>query len=61
MAIKYIGRDIIHEYKGVSIEKVERYYSQGTERYYRVGDKMFEKLREAKQYIDKQKGAKNDQ
>lgn len=60
MAVRYDGRNIIHEYKGFLIEKVEKYYSQGTERFYRVDGKCFEKLKEAKQYIDNKREVEND-
>ena len=41
MAVIYSGTDIVHEYKGFYIEKVEKYYSQGTERFYRFDGKVF--------------------
>lgn len=53
MAVRYVGTDIIHEYKGFLIKKVEKYYSQGTERYYLVNGKVFPTLKEAKKHIDK--------
>ena len=54
MAIRHYGDQIIHEYKGIEIEKVVKYYSQGNETFYRVEntDKIFFRLKEAKQYID---------
>ena len=54
MSIRYYGDQIIHEYKGIEIEKVVKYYSQGIETYYTVEntDKIFFKLKDAKHYID---------
>lgn len=54
MAIRYNGTQITHEYKGVDIEKVTKYYSQGIETYYRIKgvDQKFWRLKDAKQYID---------
>lgn len=52
MAIKYCGNDIIHEYKGYEIKKVVKYYFQGYERYYVFDGMHFERLKDAKRYID---------
>jgi hypothetical protein len=54
MAIRYFGNQIIHEYKGIEIEKVVKHYSQGDETFYRVENtnKIFYKLKDAKHYID---------
>lgn len=51
MLIENCGR-FFHIYKGVEIEKVKKYYSQGDEVYYRIGNEHFDKLKDAKHYID---------
>lgn len=50
--------DIIHLYKGVKIEKVEKYYAQGKEVFYRLVDKngnlqVFDRLKDAKSFVDR--------
>lgn len=52
MAIRYYGNEIIHEYKGCEIKKVTKYYAQGTETFYSFDGKIFERLKDAKKYID---------
>lgn len=52
MAIRYEGSQIIHEYKGSEIKKVVKYYSQGNETFYTVENKIFDRLKDAKHYID---------
>lgn len=43
---------IIHKYRDYKIEKVENYYFQGKEVYYRCDGIHFERLKDAKKYID---------
>ena len=50
--------DIIHEYKGCKIEKVINYYFQGSEIFYRCDGLHFERLKDAKEYIDRMEGKK---
>ena len=52
MAIKYCGNEISHEYKGCEIKKVVKYYLQGCETYYVFDEIHFERLKDAKRYID---------
>lgn len=67
MGIKYnAGNQIVHIYKGFEITKISHYYSQGTETFYKITKKpdyltetekmtiitSFERLKDAKQYID---------
>lgn len=55
MSIRYNGNEIIHDYKGIEIQKVVKYYSQGDEIFYRVEnveDRVFLRLKDAKHYID---------
>lgn len=52
MAIKYYGNEIVHEYKGCEIKKVVKHYSQGNEVFYLFDDKVFDRLKDAKHYID---------
>lgn len=57
MAVKYsLDNQIIHTYKGVEIKKVVKYYSQGNETFYRIEstNEVFFRLKDAKQYIDRQ-------
>ena len=52
MAIRYYGDEIIHEYKGCEIRKETKYYAQGNETYYTFDGKIFQRLKDAKHYID---------
>ena len=50
--------NVIHLYKGYEIEKVVKYYMQGTEIYYRLFDKSgkeqrFDRLKDAKSFVDR--------
>lgn len=51
MLVEHFG-SFYHIYKGVEIEKVEKHYAQGNERYYRIGNEIFDRLKDAKHYID---------
>lgn len=44
--------ELTHEYKGYKIDKMFYYYWQGSETYYVVDGKRFERLKDAKSYID---------
>lgn len=55
--------NITHLYKGVEIEKVERYYMQGSEVFYRLFDKnrnlqVFDRLKDAKSFVDRENATK---
>ena len=52
MAIRYYGDEIIHEYKGCEIRKVVKYYAQGSEAHYTFDGKIFQRLKDARHYID---------
>ena len=52
MAIHYCGNEIIHEYKGCEIRKVTKYYAQGVETFYLFDGKKFNRLKDAKDYIN---------
>lgn len=48
--------NIVHNYKGFEIKKIERYYFQGTVICYvikGISEEVFYKLKDAKAYIDK--------
>ena len=51
MLIEQGGR-FYHIYKGIEIEKIEKHYAQGNEICYRIGKEYFDKLKDAKHYIN---------
>ena len=51
----YHNNELIHMYKDYGIRRIEKYYAQGNEIFYKIigFDIIFWKLKDAKAYIDK--------